>query len=170
MDRELAFHRTGGFSVPRFLDSPTIYTPGSSRTLSHDPLDQANGSCATRIHSLHSATTIISSPAPYIPTGHTLLYPHGYTLRQCNWHALCSEFALPVLRVHCVGVAILALESRAAPCADLRSMDGAGMGMECIPKHKHKFDGRGWVSSGTSPRRLGGHSEGIQRRQRCTQC
>lgn len=71
----------------------------------------------------------------------TRLYPDLHPLSHPHRLPLCEKLALPVLRLHHLVDAVLAVAEWDEPGVDICRVHGAGVGMECVSQHKRQFDG-----------------------------
>lgn len=71
-------------------------------------------------------------------------------LRTTDRLPVCQESALPILRLHRVVGSFPTMAKWTPPRVDLRNLHGAGMGLECVPKHGSKLDGGCWLLGGDS--------------------
>lgn len=63
------------------------------------------------------------------------LCAHVDSQRDDDRLSLCKKPALPILRVHCLVYALLALARRLTSNPDIRGLGCGRVGLECLPKH-----------------------------------
>lgn len=71
------------------------------------------------------------------------LHPDSDPLVDDHRMSVCEELALPVLRVYRLVDPFPALEEWHASGVDVCDLHGAGVGMECVPKHQCELVGGG---------------------------
>ncbi|KAI4204223.1 MAG: hypothetical protein LQ346_001638 [Caloplaca aetnensis] len=81
-----------------------------------------------------------------------------FPIRHADWHSLCANAPLPILFLHRLVDALLAVEIENAPLGDICGLGSTGVGVECLPKHQCKLGGSGRMFVDPSAGSLVGYS------------
>ena len=135
MDSQLEIRRPTNVSIPRVLHWTWSHKSQLACIFRHNSLVTSFGSFYTRTNTHAIQAPPVEEAERNITEDNTILH-HDNRARFCgSRYALCEEPALPILCVRCLVHAVPSLESWTASCTHLQRMDGARVGVECIPKY-----------------------------------